>query len=165
MSSFFSDPPLSKLDVYESSWSSFDNEKFMFDDLEKTLGSNESRYIALLVVSGCIKKLFSIACVNIYFSQSIVNYLFSIFFSIDLKVLGYPTMLMSWFINFNAEKMMSVISLTITFLNINEIFDKHAPFKKESKYQLKLKNKSWMTTTTHFFIRKIFVRWWLHDLG
>ena len=41
---------------------------------------NESRYIALFVVSGSIKKLFSVDCVNIYFSQSIVNYLFLIFF-------------------------------------------------------------------------------------
>ena len=31
-------------------------------------------------VSGSIKDLFSTGCVNIYFSQSIVNYLFSIFF-------------------------------------------------------------------------------------
>ena len=48
---------------------------------------NESQYIALFVVSRSIKKLFSIACVNIYFSQSIVNYPFSI----DLKVWVYPT--------------------------------------------------------------------------
>ena len=43
----------------------------------------ESRYIALFAVSGSIKKLFSIDCVNIYFSQSIVFaniYVFSIFF-------------------------------------------------------------------------------------
>ena len=33
---------------------------------------NESRYIALFVVSGSIKKLFSINYINIYFSQSIV---------------------------------------------------------------------------------------------
>ena len=39
------------------------------------LKGNESRYIALFVVSGSIKKVFSIDCVNIY--------LFSIFFSID----------------------------------------------------------------------------------
>ena len=36
---------------------------------------NESRYIALFVVSRSINKLFSISCVNIYFSQSIVHYL------------------------------------------------------------------------------------------
>ena len=47
---------------------------------------NEFRCIGLFVVSGSIKMLFSIVCVNIYFSQSIVFaniYLFSIFFSID----------------------------------------------------------------------------------
>ena len=55
----------------------------------------ESQYIALFVVSGSIKKLFSIDWVKIYFSQSIVSYLFSI----DLKVWD-PTLLISWFINF-----------------------------------------------------------------
>ena len=47
--------------------------------------------MALFVVSRSIKKLFSIGCVNIYFSQSIVFaniYLFSI-------VWGYPTLLIS----------------------------------------------------------------------
>ena len=57
---------------------------------------NESQYIALFVVSGSIKKTFSVDCVNIYFSQSAVSYLFLI----DLKVWGYPTLLISWFINF-----------------------------------------------------------------
>ena len=57
---------------------------------------NEPRYIVSFEVSGSIKMLFSIDCVNIYFSQSIVNY----FFSIDLKLWGYPTLLISWFINF-----------------------------------------------------------------
>ena len=52
---------------------------------------NEPQYIALIVVSGSIKKLFSIDCVNIYFSQSIINYLFLI----DLNVWGYPTLLIS----------------------------------------------------------------------
>ena len=37
---------------------------------------NESLYIALFLVSGSIKKLSSIDCVNIYFSQSIDNYVF-----------------------------------------------------------------------------------------
>ena len=46
---------------------------------------SESQDIALFVVSGSIKKIFSIDCVKIYFPQSIVNYLFSIMFSIDLK--------------------------------------------------------------------------------
>ena len=41
---------------------------------------NESRYFALFVVSGSMKKFFSVDCVNIYFSQSIVNYPFLIFF-------------------------------------------------------------------------------------
>ena len=66
------------------------------DDFHVCLKINESQYIALFVVCGTIKKLFSIDCVNIYFSQSIVNYLFSI----GLKVWGYPTLLISWFINF-----------------------------------------------------------------
>ena len=54
---------------------------------ELPLKINESRYIALFLVSGSIKKPFSIDCtmevydsVNIDFSQSIVNYLFSILF-------------------------------------------------------------------------------------
>ena len=63
---------------------------------------NESQYIALCVVSGSIKKLLSIDCVNIYFSQSIVNYVsFLDIFSIDLKVWAYPTLVISWFISFN----------------------------------------------------------------
>ena len=41
---------------------------------------NESLYIELFVVRGSIKKLFSIDCVNGYLSQSIVNYLSSMFF-------------------------------------------------------------------------------------
>ena len=45
----------------------------------------------IFVVSGSIKKLFSIYYVNINFSQSIVNHLFSV----DLKVWGYPTLLIS----------------------------------------------------------------------
>ena len=53
---------------------------------------NESRYIALFVVSGFIKKLLSIDCVNIYFSQSTVNYLFSLFIrfkSVELPHIAY----------------------------------------------------------------------------
>ena len=34
-------------------------------------------------------------------------------------------------------------------LNINGLLDKHAPFKKVSKYQLKLKTKPWVTAATH----------------
>ena len=57
---------------------------------------NKSKYTVLFVVSGSIKKLFSIDCVDIYFSQSIVFpniYFFSIFFSIDFarwKSVGLP---------------------------------------------------------------------------
>ena len=56
----------------------------------------DSQYIALFMVSRFIKKLSSIDWVNIYFSQSIVNYLFSI----DLKMWGYPILLILSFINF-----------------------------------------------------------------
>ena len=66
---------------------------------------NESRYIALSVVSRSIKQLFSIDCaigtydcVNIGFSQSIVDFFFYII-SLDFKVWGYATLLISWFIN------------------------------------------------------------------
>ena len=37
---------------------------------------NELQYVVLFVVSGSIEKLFSIDFVNIYFSQTIVNYIF-----------------------------------------------------------------------------------------
>ena len=30
-------------------------------------------------------------------------------------------------------------------MNMNRLFDKHAPFKKVSKYQVKLKTKPWIT--------------------
>ena len=56
----------------------------------------KSLSIALFVVSGSIKKLFSVACGNIYFSQSTIFsniYLFSIFFSIHFtrwKSVGLP---------------------------------------------------------------------------
>ena len=40
----------------------------------------ESWYITLFMVNRSIKKLFLINCANIYSSQSIVNYLFSLFF-------------------------------------------------------------------------------------
>ena len=53
---------------------------------KKLLKVNESQHITLFVVSGSIKKIFSIDCIKIYFPQSIVNYLFSIMFAIDLKV-------------------------------------------------------------------------------
>ena len=49
---------------------------------------NESRCIALLVPRGSIKKLFSIDCVDIYISQSIVNYLHRYFFFNRFKSVG-----------------------------------------------------------------------------
>ena len=54
--------------------------------LKNKIKVNKSLYIALFAVSGSIKRLFSIDCVNIYFSQLtfLANiYVFSIFFSID----------------------------------------------------------------------------------
>ena len=73
----------------------------------------EWQYNVLFVVSGFIKKLFSVDCVNIYFSQLIVNHFFSIFFSKDLKVLGSTLLLVSWFINFEWIK----FSLGLIFAN------------------------------------------------
>ena len=34
-------------------------------------------------------------------------------------------------------------------MNMNRLLDKHAPFKKVSKYQLKLKTKPWITAAIH----------------
>ena len=65
---------------------------------------NESQYIALCVISGSIKNNLSIHCVNIYFPQSIVSYLFTI----DLKVWGYPTLLILWFIDLKKANFMKV---------------------------------------------------------
>ena len=65
---------------------------------------NESRYIALFVVSGYIKKIFLMDCVNIYlfslfFKIVFANiYVFSIFFSKEFarwKSVGLPTLLIS----------------------------------------------------------------------
>ena len=64
----------------------------MFTWDQVTFKINESRYIALFAVTGCLKKLFSIDWVNIYFSQSVVSaniYLFSIFFPIDFEKYGF----------------------------------------------------------------------------
>ena len=44
-------------------------------------------------------ELLPVDCVNIYFSQSIVNCFFNIFLK-SLKVWHHPTLLTSWFINF-----------------------------------------------------------------
>ena len=66
----------------------------VYEGVKSLIKINESRYIGLFMVSGSIKKLFSI--INIYFYQSIVfanDYLFSIFFLIDFaqwKSLGLP---------------------------------------------------------------------------
>ena len=75
----------------------------------KTSKVKESWYITF-VVSGSIKKLVSIDCVSIYFSQLIVFSnisIFSTFFSIDFaqcKSVGLPTLLISWFINFKIKR-------------------------------------------------------------
>ena len=61
----------------------------MDKSFKKQLKVNESRYIALFVVSGSIKKTFSIDFAIIYFfsiffSKAFANiYIFLIFFSID----------------------------------------------------------------------------------
>ena len=62
---------------------------------------NKSRYIALFVVSGSVQKLFSIDCVNIYFSKSISPiFIFpQYFFQQVSKVRGYPTLPILWFFN------------------------------------------------------------------
>ena len=55
---------------------------------------DKSWYIALVAVSGSIKKLFSIDCVNI------ANiYVFSIFFSIDFKSVALPKLVFSRFLD------------------------------------------------------------------
>ena len=48
----------------------------LYDVLDCIFKVNESQYITLFLVNGSITKLFSTDCVNIYFFQSIVNYLF-----------------------------------------------------------------------------------------
>ena len=65
---------------------------------DTTLKIKESRYIALLVVSGSIKKLFSIDYVKFIYSQY--------FFQSILpggKALSYPKLLISRFSNFNIK--------------------------------------------------------------
>ena len=63
---------------------------------------NESRFIASYLVSGSIKKVFSIDSVDIYFSKSnvlpVLSFL-NIFFN-KFKSLGYPRLLILWLINF-----------------------------------------------------------------
>ena len=57
--------------------------------MKKQIKVNKSQYIALFVVNRSIKKLFSVNYVNIYFSQSTVNYFFLIFFN-RVKSVGLP---------------------------------------------------------------------------
>ena len=49
----------------------------------------------------------------------------------------------------NVEKNTVNHSFDIICLNMNGLTDKHAPFKKVSKYQLKLKTKPWITAPIH----------------
>ena len=109
---------------------------------------NELWYIALFSVSESIKKLFSIDCINIYFCKSIVNYIFSI----DLKVWGYPTLLISCFINFK-------VGLSPSKKNFFYLFQWN-PFKNNEKCVLFHLNCSfryqdiWVFVTTFWPSRK-----------
>ena len=62
----------------------------------ENLSSSTTRYIALFVFSRSMKKLFSIDYVNISF----LNTFFNRFFPGE-QAYGYPTLLISSFINFN----------------------------------------------------------------
>ena len=76
--------------------------------------------IALFVVSGSLKKLFSIYFVDIYFFQSIANCLFLIFFN-GVTSHCLP---ISWFINFNQWKCWEesiLIHLWQTFMSSQDI--------------------------------------------
>ena len=86
---------------------------------------NESQYITLFVVSVSIKSLFSTDCVNIYFSQSKVSYLFPI----DLKVWGYPKLLISRLINFKHFYSFSAAKL-------NNIGSENEVFAQECSYRI-----------------------------
>ena len=57
-----------------------------------------------------------------------------------------------WDLILNVEKNVNH-SFDNFLLNLNEVFDKHAPFKKVSKYQLK--SKSWITAAIR---QSIFIR-------
>ena len=75
---------------------------------------NESQYIALLVVSESIKKLFSFVCVNIYHSSTFI----STEFLPGREVWNYPRLLTSWFINFNMKcKLSAFINNTIVYMH------------------------------------------------
>ena len=54
-----------------------------------------------------------------------------------------------WDVILNAEKNDVNHSFDNFLLKINGLLDKHAPFKKVSKYQLKLKTKPWITAAIH----------------
>ena len=78
--------------------------------------NNESRYVEFFVVSGSIKRLFSIDYVNVF--------LFSIFLQWILpggKVWGYPTLLISRFINYG---------VFIDSCKLYRIYGNHTTFSK-----------------------------------
>ena len=54
-----------------------------------------------------------------------------------------------WDLIFNVEKKNINHSFDNFLLNMNGPLDKHAPFKKVSKYQLKLKTKPWIKAAIH----------------
>ena len=54
-----------------------------------------------------------------------------------------------WDLILNVEKNDVNHSFDNFLLNMNGLLDKHAPFKKVSKYQLKLKTKPWITAAIH----------------
>ena len=90
MPSNFSDPSLSKSNVYERSWSNFNKEEFILD----------------------------------YFEND-------------------------WDLILNVDKNDVIYSFDNFLLNLNNLLDKNALFKKVSKYQLKIKAKPWITTAIH----------------
>ena len=54
-----------------------------------------------------------------------------------------------WYLILNVEKNDVNHSFDNFLLNMNGFLDKHAPFKKVTKYQLKLKTKSWIGAAIH----------------
>ena len=54
-----------------------------------------------------------------------------------------------WDLILNVEKSDVIHSFDNFLLNINGLLYKHTPFKKVSKYQLKLKTKPWITAAIH----------------
>ena len=55
----------------------------------------------------------------------------------------------NWGLILNVEKNDVNHSFDNFLLNMNGLLDKHAPFKKVSKYQLKLETKPWSTAAIH----------------